>query len=291
MTVTGNTILLKNKITDESFQEDIPERYDLYIFADTQKLSCAAVERSTKKFVVLESWDIFEAENSDENYFNDIRLESKLLSLSGYPRVICCTGYKNGTLVPNPLFDAGNAMDQLNFNSNVESTGHLMIDRLQHLEACNIFTVPDLIYQKISSWFPVVEFHHTSTSLIEFLLTVNKNLGEELMTVNVQNSFIETIVTRGRHLLLYNHFKYDSPEELVYLILFVFEQLHLNPDHIKVQFAGEINESDPAYQISNKYIRHIAFVERPESYNYSTEFNILPDHVHFNLFTQVICAS
>lgn len=291
MTETGNKLITKTNIADVSFQEEVPESYDLFIFADSGEFTCAASHRSEKKFVILESWDISDNEINDESFLTDIRKESKLLSLSGFPRVICCSGFRNATLVPNPLFDAGNATDQLNFNNQNSPGGQLLIDRLQQLEACNVYTVPEYIYQQISTWFPHAQFHHTSTSQIEYLLTLNKNSGEELLTANIHKNFIEIIVTRGRQLLLYNHFKYDSGEELVYFILFVCEQLHLNPDHIRVQFAGEIAETDPAFHLASKYIRHISFAERPETYNYSSEFNILPPHIHFNLFTQVICAS
>ena len=189
------------------------------------------------------------------------------------------------------MFDAGNAYDQLHFANQERNDGQLLIDQLHQLEASNIFTVPSQIYQQLTSWFHLAEFHHTSTALIEFLLTVNKNSKEELLTVNVHRSFIEIIVTRGRNLLLYNHFKYDTPEELIYYLLFVCEQLQLNPDHIKVQFAGDIYDSDAAFQLSMKYIRNTCLAVRPESFGYGDSFTELPKQLHFNLFSQIVCVS
>jgi len=291
MPETGNTIALKRRIIDTAFQEEIPERYDLFIFANQEEISCTVAERSEKKFLALESWDIVNEDYTDAGFLRDLRSESRLLSLKGYPRVVCCTGFHNATLVPNPLFEAGTAADQLNFANQPKSDDQILIDQLHQIEASNIYTVPSLIYRNFSDWFHLAEFHHTSTALIEYLLTVNKNTKEELLTVNVHRSFVEIIVTRWRELLLYNHFKYDTPEELIYYLLFVCEQLHLNPDHINVQFAGEINESDSAFQLSSKYIRNAGMAVRPESYSYSDSFSELSKQVHFNLFSQIICAS
>ncbi len=291
MPETRNKISLKRRIIEDSFQEEIPESYDLYIFADAEEITCTVAERSGKKFIALESWDISDENLSDAGFLNEIRSDSRILSLKGYPRVICCTGFRNATLVPNPLFESANATDQLNFSNQPNSGGQMLIDNLQLLEASNIFTIPSLIYQTFSSWYHLAEFHHTSTALIEYLLTVNKNSKEELLTVNVHCTFIEIIVNRGKQLLLYNHFKYDTAEELVYYLLFICEQLHLNPDHVHVQFAGEINESDAAYQLALKYIRNTSLATRPETFGYGNNFSDLPGQMHFNLFSQIICAS
>ncbi len=291
MLVTGSNISLTRKIIDDSFQEEIPESYDLYIYIDRLEFSCTVADRKTKKFVALESWQLEEEDFSDPDMLLNIRKESRLLTLTGYPTVICCTGFRTATLVPGPLFDSGTAADQLQFSHDKIADGHLLIDQLHQLEASTIFTIPGFVYKNISSWFYLAGFHHTSTALIEFLLNHNKNSKEELVTINVHSGYMEVIVTRGRMLLLYNTFSYDSAEELVYYVLFVCEQLHLNPDHIMVQCIGAIKETDTAYQIAKKYIRNIFLASRPETYEYSDSFNEFPEPLHFNLFSQVICAS
>ncbi len=291
MPVTGSNISLSRKIIDDSFQEDIPESYDLFIYIDASEISCTVADRKSKKFIALESWQLDDEDFSDPELLPNIRKESTLLSLSGYPTVICCTGFRTATLVPGPLFEPGTAADQLQFSHDKIADGHLLVDQLHQLEASTIFTIPAIVYKNISSWFYLAGFHHTSTALIEFLLNLNKNSKEELVTINVHSRYMDVIVTRGRMLLLYNTFSFDSAEELVYYLLFVCEQLHLNPDHISVQCVGEINESDAPYQLARKYIRNLFLASRPETYEYAGCFDELPEPLHFNLFSQVICAS
>ena len=291
MPETKNTILLKRQLSDLSFQENVPESYDLFIYAGPEELSCAVAERRSKKFVALESLELQSEDWSDSSLFEQIKSGSKLLSLKGYPRIICCSGLGNATLVPNALFESSSAKDHFLFSSKDKDDGYLLVDHLYQMDASNIFTVPGILYQKLSSWFDMIEFHHTSTSQIEFLLTINKNLQEELVTVNIHKQFIEITVTKGRQLLLFNNFSYDTAEELVYYILFVYEQLHLNPDHVKIQLAGEIETTDEIFTLCMKYIRHVSLLSKPDGFSTAPVFNSLPSQFHFNLFSQIICAS
>src|SRR5688572_8679154 len=263
---TGNKISLKRKIKDPSIQEDFPGSYNLFIFVSHDEISFAVADKNSRLFVALESWSLSEDDLFSETSLNCIRETSSLFGNFIYSRVICCTGFLSATLVPKPLFEPASASDHFQFANQNLPGNKFMIDELHHLEAANIFAIPDFVYKTITSWFNHAEFHHSSTAVIDFLLTANRNLKEELITVIVHTSFIEIVVTKGRQLVLYNHFKYDSPEELVYYLLFVCEQLHLNPDHVILKYTGEIQETDAAFQLSTKYIRNSALATRPEVY-------------------------
>jgi len=288
MQATGNHISVKRKLIDSSFQMEFPEKYDLYIFAGSEEFSCAVADKSTKTFIGLESWKIFDANSTLP--LLDIHETSTLLTPTNFNRVICCSGFRNATLVPNPLFEQGTAVEQLYFANDKMEQGQVLIDEMRQLEAKNIFGVPGSYLREISGWFREVEFHHTSTALIEYIINANKNRTDELIIVNVHSTFMEIVVTKSRQLLLYNYFGFSSPEEFVYYILFVCEQLHLNPEHIQVQFSGDINSEDSAFHLTMKYIRNLSFVNRPEIFGYSQVLSELPSHLHFNLFSQVICG-
>ena len=288
---TGNKFLLNRKITDELFHEDFPERYNLFIFVSQDEISFAVADRKSRTFVALESWSNTEADLFSETSLNSLREISTLIKGFEYSRIVCCTGFLNASLVPKPLFEPAAATDQFQFANKNLPGNKFMIDELNQLEAANIFTIPDYVYKTITSWFNNAEFHHSSTAVIEYLLTANRNLKEELITAIVHRNFIEIVVTKGRQLVLYNHFRYDTPEELVYYLLFVCEQLHLNPDHVLLKYTGEIQPSDAAFQLSTKYIRNCSLATRPEIHEYAAAFNQLPGQYHFNLFSEVICVS
>jgi hypothetical protein len=286
-----NKIQSLRSFIDESFQSDRPEIYDLFIYGSEYSIACVVAERETRKFIGLESWGINFSKSESELIFSEIAAASVLLQPYNYRRVIFCSGFNVSTLIPNPLYEPSMAEEQLRFSHVVFDQDEIMTDELRQIEARNIFSFPSEFYTKISGWFPAVEFHHSSTALIEYLLSKNRNAEFEMMTVNVHNHFIEIIVTRGKGILLYNSYNYESPEEFVYYILFACEQLHLNPENLDVQFAGEVLITDSAYMLARKYIRNTEMAERPTNYSYSYGFNTIPSQFHFNLFCQLVCAS
>ncbi|MBL0343457.1 MAG: DUF3822 family protein [Bacteroidetes bacterium] len=291
MLETGNKIQNIHTLIDESYQSDRPEVYDLFIYACENELSCAVAIRNSKQFIAMESWKIIASNLDYEDALLEARTQSVILKTSNFRRVICCSGFRNSTLIPNPLYDPSSSEDQLKFSHKVNFDDEIMTDELRQVEAKNVYSLPTSLYSSITHWFPNAEIHHSSTSLIEYLLSVNRNSKEEKMTINTHNQFIEIVVTRGKEILLYNSYDFESPEEMVYYILFVCEQLHLNPEIVDVSFCGEIEASDAAYVLTNKYIRNTQFAERPEHYAYSSVFNSIPTHYHFNLFSQLVCAS
>ncbi len=273
---------------DPVFRDGIPEMHDLYIYIGEDEFSFAVADKNLRKFIALESYKL-----QDENLksqLDRIRSDSELLSIENYRKVICCSGYRKSTLVPGPLYESENASKHLYFSHPQQAGEVIMTDEILQLEARNIFSVPGACFETIQSWFRHVEMHHTSTSIIEYLLTTNRNKKDEIVTVNVHSTFMEIIVIKSRVLLMYNSFNYESPEEFVYYLLFVCEQLHLNPDHVLVHFAGEIEKNSTLFQLSCRYIRHTEVVSRPEILDYSNVLTELPSPLHYNLFSQVICA-
>ncbi|HMT27750.1 MAG TPA: DUF3822 family protein, partial [Bacteroidia bacterium] len=258
-----NNIRNTRNFVDESFQSHRPEIYDLFIYFSEHHISCAVAERETRKFIGLESREINFSKDDPEIIFSEIAGNSTLFQPYNYRRVIFCSGFNSSTLIPNPLYEPSMAEQQLKFSHVVHEKDEIITDELRQIEARNIFAFPSTIYKKIKSWFPNVEFHHSSTAMIEYLLSKNRNSEFEMMTVNAHQHFIEIIVTRGKEILLYNSYYFESPEELVYYILFACEQLHLNPENIDVQFAGEISLTDSAYMLARKYIRNTQMAERP----------------------------
>ena len=288
MALSGNTIKARRTIFDPVFGEGIPEMHDLYIYIDEAEITCAVADKKDRKFIALESWE-FSPENRKAQ-LEQIRFNSKVLHPENYRNVICCSGFRNSTLVPVPLYEADTAEQHLHLSHRKQQGEVLHTDEILQLEARNIFAIPADCSEIISNWFRHAEIHHTSTALIEYLLTTNRNRNDEIMTVNVHRTYLEIIVIKGRVLLLYNCFNYETPEEFVYYLLFVCEQLHLNPDHVVVQFAGEIEKSDSLFQLTSRYVRNAGMVSRPEILDYSAVIHELPSHFHFNLFSQVICA-
>jgi hypothetical protein len=290
MTETAGNLLYDRILTDETFQPGRPEIYELYLYIDDEEFSFAAAEKQSKKFVALETWKAKPGASPEET-LTAAYSGSLILSAGKYRKVVCCSGFRNSTLIPNPLYDPYSAEEQLRFTCSIPQGYEILTDELRQLEARNVFSISSEIHHTIASWFQNCEFHHISTALIEYLLSVNRNTSEEIVSVNVHLTFFEIIVTSGKKLIFYNSFSFSTEEEFIYYILFVLEQLHLNPATADLRFTGFITENDKTWSLTKKYIKQVTFGIRPDNYHYSYILDEVPPHFHFNLFSQLVCAS
>ena len=120
--------------------------------------------------------------------------------------------------------------------------------------------------------------------MIDTLVLQNKNQTGKKLFVHVQPSHFEAVTIDGKQLLFYNTFNYHSAEDFVYYLLFVCEQLQLNPETIDVILLGEIERNSTIYTLTQKYIRKIKFGERNDGAQYSYQLQTLPVHYYFTLF-------
>jgi hypothetical protein len=289
MQVTGNKISNNSKIIRGSFSDQLSGIYDLFIYQNETELSCTVADTRNTDFIAFENWQSLENLSALE-FLQSVLQESDLLKNNIYRRVIYCSGFRNGTFIPNALYSAETSKDQLLLSSEINANDEFLIDEVPSLQAKIVYSMPIEVVNLITSQFRNVELHHTANSVASYLLTNRKNANEALVHINILNNYFEVYVTRGNQLFLYNTYNSHSAEEMLYYILFVCEQLHLNPETVDVVVSGKINNEHPFYQLAGTYFKHFGFAERPANFSYTFSKQEIPAHVHFNLFSQLICV-
>ena len=139
--------------------------------------------------------------------------------------------------------------------------------------------------------FVNVHFLHNATAFIEGLLIQNKNNKGKKVFANFHSSYFEVAILDGRELLFSNAFKYKTSEDIAYYILFVYEQLHLNPEEIELVLSGNIEKTAKEHTLLYNYIRHVKFASLPDGFKYSYKFDDIPSHKFWSLFTQYLTVS
>jgi hypothetical protein len=290
MQETGNKISLTTKIISGSFSEHLTSAYELFIFISEKEISCAVADKKNHLFIALESWDAVDSVSVSE-FLNTTLKESEILRNQNFRSVICCSGFKSCTIVPDPLFTPESAKDQLQLSTTFQNSDEIIIDDLHALQAKIIFAVPGELLTVLASHFRNLEMHHTATAVAGYLVAQRKNSTEKVINIILHNSYFEAYVTAGSKLILNNQYTFHSAEEMIYYLLFICEQLHINPETVDMNISGNISSGDHLIAMAGNYFRNINFSGRPENYAYDLDFLELPSHFHFNLFCQVICAS
>ncbi|GAA4899598.1 DUF3822 family protein [Flaviramulus aquimarinus] len=211
-----------------------------------------------KKLNPLEVLDKLKEQFKTEDALNDT-----------FSKVIVIHDNDLSTLVPKSLFNEDYLADYLKFNSKILKSDFITYDSISINNSINVYVpyinINNFIYER----FGTFTFKHVSTILIEDILYQEENEDSAKLYVNVSENHFEIIGVEKSKLLLYNTFEYRTKEDFIYYILFTTEQLNLDPETLELVFIGKIAKDDNLYNIAYRYIRHISFGNRNDTYTYT----------------------
>lgn len=284
-----NKISCLNSFIDEAFDQKNVANYQILIQTGNDGLIVTVFDKIKNKFIAFEYYSFQSTFNFDviADLFDIALKESKIINLN-YSRVTCVIINNLSTIVPSALFDEDRKKTYLKFNSALQGNEFVMTDHLTNLDAKNIFALPFSLKAKLDSVYKNVTYHHFSSGLIENILAQNKNQPKKKLLIHIQPTHFETIVIENKKLLFYNTFQHHSAEDFIYYLLFVCEQLQLNPENIETVILGELEKNSAIYTLANKYIRNLKFGERSDDFDFSYQLQTFPKHFYFSIFNNYL---
>ncbi|WBX72397.1 DUF3822 family protein [Tenacibaculum retecalamus] len=185
------------------------------------------------------------------------------------------------TLVPNEYFDRSNLEAYLKYTVKTLSTDFITYDSLEAIAANTVYIPYVNINNYLFQNFGEFEYKHHSTILIDKLLNFSKEDSEKQFFVQVSYNQIDIVVCQKNNLILYNSFSFSTKEDFIYYILFVAEQLQMDPNEFQLTLIGAIEKTSELYDIAYNYVRNIHFF-KPIS-NFFTESEEFSNHSNFIL--------
>jgi hypothetical protein len=283
-------------VIDESINADVVRSMNLFMQCSPQAFSAALLDTDRNKFVSILDYRFpypLGINDLTEKILEIIDQQKPLLD-NGYDSVVLSFCGYNNTLIPDAFFDP--AKLDLFYYANHASLQDdvveekLLFDNLRRISARNVYAVPKKLYDFFSSYYTNISIFHGATPFIEGLLSLHKNTAEKVVTVNVQSGYFEMVVNQGGDLIFYNRFRYQTVEDFLYYVVFVYEQLGLNPETQVLYMAGAAEKNSALVNLAVKYIRYIQFVQRPSFAYYSYGFDEVAPHYHFSLYNQFLCV-
>ncbi|RXG32807.1 DUF3822 family protein [Leeuwenhoekiella marinoflava] len=168
-------------------------------------------------------------------------------------------------IVPKVMFNEQNLTDYLKFNTKILKTDFIVYDEIEELDLINVYVPYANINNFFFDHFGTFTYYHSQSILIKNILSQTSSTDNAEIFIQVSPQAIDLISYQKKKLLLNNHFKYETPDDFVYYILFCFEQLQLSTETTKLWLNGSITEEDATYKLIYEYVRDIAF--------YSSESN------------------
>ena len=265
--------------TDESFNPGMPEWYDLVLQVSDKEMSYSLFERGRNKFIAIgifrDSIDRIMEENPWlKGQFNSIRILIE---------------NNSATLIPSVFFDPREKEKYLSFTVDHDPSDRICADYLISLDLFSIYSLASSLADKLNRYFPSGLIRHVSTSLIGSIWGNYKNLiRENRVFINIRKDNFDMVVFGDKQLSYFNSFFFQTPEDLAYYVIFVFEQLGLNPEEAETILLGKVEKTSPVYDLLYRYIRHIEMAVRNEAYTYSYVFRDIPGNSFYTLLNPVI---
>jgi hypothetical protein len=278
MTEALHSILNK---TDESFDAKDLRKYDLTFEIGEKTFGYSVLDIEKNKFIVLGYF---------RNHLADVANSFSWLG-GQFHAVKGIIGNSRFTLIPEALFLESEKESYFNFLHEKESGEAVFSDRLGHLEIYTVYSIPAHIRKEINKVFPKVTLCHISSVLIGNIWMNVKNIAGRKVFLNLREGQFDLLVFEGKQLKYCNAFHFLTPEDIAYYVIFVFEQLNLNPEEIYLTLLGNVDKFSPVYDLLFRYIRNIEFVSRNDGFNYSYLFNDVPGHFYYALLNPSSCGS
>jgi len=271
-------------IQTKNFNIGLASSYHLSIQLGIYHFSYCLLNTTTFNYDYVKKYQLNSKDNTaseiTEIINNDTIIKADFLSQS-----IAFVNFPS-TLVPDRLYKKEEAESLLAFNTKVNGT--VLTDNIVSQNAHLIYSVPESIITIVCNFFPKAKYKAQESILIQQYSQLNTEKKKAYLYLNEQK--VGITIFNGDKLIFNNSFKYTNKEDLLYYVLFSFEQLMLSPDSIDVTVFGTIEDNDEYFSLMYEYIRNIKLGKRPQQFTFTSEFNTLADHKYFGLFTQVLCV-
>jgi hypothetical protein len=238
-----------------------PNIKTLSIQVQLNGLSFCVKDQHTNAVIYLKSID-FNHKVSPIDLLNALKEEFSAHSIyaEDFEDVTIIHQNELNAIVPKELYDEQNKADYLKFNAKILRTDFIAADDINGINSVNVYVPYVNINNYIFDTFGSFTYKHASTVLIDTLSKYARS-SDSQMYVHLNKESFELLVYKKKELLLYNYFEYTCPEDFIYYILFVFEQLGLDVETTQIHVVGRITDEDPNFRILYTYVRHVALLD------------------------------
>jgi hypothetical protein len=269
-------------LLDPSYSKDKSIHYHLSLQIDSEGLSYCILDIKKKRYIVFQKYvfsksgDIISLVNKLEKYFE----EDNILHAS-FKSSSCIYYTQKSTLVPNVFFDEQKLREYFEFNHPLEELDEIHYNIVPEIDASNVFAIPTYVANLLYGKFKGLNIYHQATPFIQSAL---KDFSpSSSIHINLNPGFFDIVIKQGHKLRLYNTFLYRNDTDMLYYVLFIINQLKLDPKTIPLTICGEMSDRISFQESLSKYVPKMMYLE-PAAPGFSSVFERISRHKYFNLF-------
>lgn len=260
-----------NKYIGRAFNFERSEDYHLILQISFNQLTIILLNTNS----VIEFYHNIKIENNLTDIFNN----EKTLQLK-YRKTTITFSNIAYTLVPNYLFVNEHSKEILEFSSDISDV--IKLEKIREIDSTLIYSISEEIENLVSNFFPSATLKPQQSILIEQYIQAKNKLDNAYLFFN--ENILNITIFKDENLVFSNAFLFKTKEDILYYILFTFEQLKISTESVKVKLYGHIVKNDEIYKLLYDYIRNIEFGINMTTIKVPTEMNMIENHQLQGLF-------
>ena len=245
----------------------------------------------TNAFMWLEDYLVYSL-MSDSSLLKTLKTvyqEHAFLAANYWKSIRITFNSPNFTLIPEEFYLVEEASKYLQL-----AAGRVLTDKEQIFDyhharfgAVGVFGVEKELMNWFKGMYPAKKISpvHLLDTLIEGIIQEENPNGLHLY---FEEGFVSIIYFKENRLNFCNKFAYKTSPDLVYHVLFVMNELGLSPEETHVVFYGEITMFSEGYSLLSQQLKNINFAHTPKRLKFSQNFDELPEHRYFSLFSSYL---
>ncbi len=165
--------------------------------------------------------------------------------------------HKEFTLVPKALFNPDKLSSYLQYNTKLLASDYLDYDEIENASMVNVYVPFTNINNFFFETYGDFTFLHSNTVFIQAVLPLARQNSHTYVFANIVDNTLDLAVFKAGILQLCNSFTVTCAQDFAYFLLFVVEQLKLDPEALKLVFTNGVAKNDPFYELAYRYIRNV----------------------------------
>jgi hypothetical protein len=197
-------------------------------------------------------------------------------------KTIVCSAFPQSLLVPVQFHKDDHSLLDAVYDATAQKYFKDAIPEWQMMAA---YAIPLSLFNMIADKFSSVQFFHAYTPLLKIY---NGFVAADQIDIHFSTQNFRVVVKKDRQLQLAQIYSYQTPLDVVYYLLKICYEFHLDQSGVFVILSGLIEEDSAMYSELHNYFLNLHFAQAP---SYSLPGNEYPQHYFTSLYNLAACVS
>ncbi len=173
--------------------------------------------------------------------------------------------------VPYKLYDNSKTKEYIRSVALISGSEIVLENISERLDIVSVFTIPMQKHSGIKILMPKAKFVSAQQVMAEYGFEISKLTGNSAILLKRETS-CDLVIFKANQFTYGNSFTFSNENDMIYNIIFAFEQLGIDTEEITFLITGQEYSNDEK-QILRKYIKNVSYANPMEDVKVGLEFD------------------